>query len=131
MGLDFLDPADDLAGENYGDQGIDDPGPRNIAEGETQDSQIADQVDPLDGRFQNVAQAHGQGVVAAGGAADPDTDTGADADEKSANESCQQGIVADLRPQGREQLAEGIRDGKTSGGNDRIADEGFSQGTPA
>ena len=76
-----MNPADDLTGENHGDQGINDFFERDIAQGKGQHRQIADQIDPLNGHFQNVAKTHGQGIIPAGSTADTDADTCTDADD--------------------------------------------------
>lgn len=77
-----------------------------------------------------MGKAHGQGVVTGGGAARPDAKSRADADEQRAHHGSQKGKVRDSRPQGREQLADGVAGGITAGGDGGIGDEGLAQGSP-
>ena len=77
-----------------------------------------------------MGKAHGKGVVTGGGAARPDAKPSADADKQCAHHGGQKGKVCNLRPQGREQLADGVAGGIAAGGDGGIGDEGPAQGFP-
>ena len=77
-----------------------------------------------------MGKTHGQGVVTGGGAARPDAKPRADADEQRTRHGSQKGKACDFRPQGREQLANGIAGGIAAGGDGGIGDEGPAQGFP-
>ena len=62
-------------------------------------------------------QAHGKGVVAAGGAAHPDAQSSAHADEQRPGYRGQQGQLGNLGPQGRELFADAIAHGIAAGGH--------------
>ena len=127
----FLDPADDLSRQDHGQEGPGDALHGDVAEGQHQHCQVADEVDALDGPAGDVVQTHGQGVVTRRGAARPDADTGADADEEGSRDGGDEGIAGDLRPQGRELLQKCVGGGIGSDGQGRIGNKGFSKGFPA
>ena len=127
----FLNPADDLAGKHHRQQRPGDSAKGDIAEGKQQDGKIAGQVDPLDGDAEAVAQAHGQGIVTAGGTAGPDAQARADADEQGSHQGGRQGIVCNFRPQGRKLLADTVAQGKAQGRQEGVADKGFAEGPPS
>ena len=77
-----------------------------------------------------MGKAHGKGVVTGGGAARPDAKSSADADKQCAHHGGQKGKARDTRPQGREQLADGIAGGIAAGGDGGVGDEGLAQGFP-
>ena len=77
-----------------------------------------------------MGKAHGKGVVTGGGAARPDAKSSADANEQRTRHGSQKGKACDFRPQGREQLADGVAGGIAAGGDGGISDEGPTQGFP-
>ena len=77
-----------------------------------------------------MGQAHGQGVVSHCGAAGPDAQARADADEQGAQQGGQQRIVYKSGPQLGELLKKSVTQGEACGGEDGIADECFAQDPP-
>ena len=74
-----------------------------------------------------LADAHDQAVVAAGGTADPDTQSAADTHKQRAQNSGQQGELNKLRPQGRELLAQPVHTGKASRADGRVGNKARTQ----
>ena len=81
-----MNQADDLPRKNDGQQGIGDPLHRNIAERQQQNSQIGNQIDPLDRPAENMMETHSQRVISRSGTAGANTKAGTHTDEKGENE---------------------------------------------
>ena len=127
----FLEEADDLPGEQHREQRPAHAFQRDVAQGEQENEHVAHKIGPLDVPAREVRSRHGEGVVAAGGAACTHADAYAYAYEGRPCEGGHARMRGQRRPERREELAHGIGQREAAASHGGIEDEVAPQYAPA
>ena len=114
-----------------GQQRVADAPQWDIGQRQAEHHQIGGEIGPLDAHARDVRDAHGERVVAAGGAARAHGKSRADADEQRADHGGEQRHFGQLRPERREQLVELVGQREAHGRDERVGNEAAAQQPPA